>query len=416
MWDVLKKPLIVIGVLLCIYVVALKILPAVQDSQTAKSPVVSMNASNEMVYKQGSTIKVSDFKVKVKHKNGRSTSLKSNEFSIDTEKPAKTGSYTAVKLTYKANEKITCTVKVKNQREPVVRFNVGTPNLKDVKAVLYDNGELCFEGTGDVLQFQEFPWLEYDENADYQVKTVTFEDGVTPTSMDEWFHGLTTLTYVDPIPSSVESLSMTFAGTSLKKGVDWSNCTGLRNLYGTYAECSELKSVPAIPSTVRVASYMCQECTSLTNGVDCIKAEALEDMTGMYDGCSNLISVSFAPNVTNISAICQNCINIKAIPEIPASVLYMESSFSGDTLLTTVPGIPAGVLTVSSCFKECKNLTGTLVIDANPDDYSGWLTDAVIATNLDLTGQSQILNELALKAENTNVTVNGAAAVEQPLY
>ena len=139
-------------------------------------------------------------------------------------------------------------------------------------------------------------------------------------------------------------------------------------------------------------------------------------MTGMYDGCSNLISVSFAPNVTNISAICQNCINIKAIPEIPASVLYMESSFSGDTLLTTVPGIPAGVLTVSSCFKECKNLTGTLVIDANPDDYSGWLTDAVIATNLDLTGQSQILNELALKAENTNVTINGAAAVEQPLY
>lgn len=119
---------------------------------------------------------------------------------------------------------------MKNHRDAILRFNCGNPNLKSVKATLYDNGELCFEGKGDVLQFENFPWLDsYDQQDDYPIESVTFEDGVTPVVMDNWFNGLETLEYVGKLPSSIESLNATFSGCiALKEGADWSACTNLK--------------------------------------------------------------------------------------------------------------------------------------------------------------------------------------------
>lgn len=101
---------------------------------------------------------------------------------------------------------------------------------------------------------------------------------------------------------------------------------------------------------------------------------------------------------------------MREMPEIPDSVQNMSQCFSGDISLSVPSEIPAGVTDVSSCFNGCLRLSGTLTVHGNPEDYSNFLSDCSQATQLDLQGESLILDVLAnTSGGNMNITVNGAA-------
>ena len=70
--------------------------------------------------------------------------------------------------------------------------------------------------------------------------------------------------------------------------------------------------------------------------------------------------------------------------------------------------IPANVQDVSGCFQGCAKLKGILIVNGNPKQYTGFLSKAAVATNLDLQGSSKMLDILAQQGnENPNITVNG---------
>ena len=87
-----------------------------------------------------------------------------------------------------------------------------------------------------------------------------------------------------------------------------------------------------------------------------------------------------------------------------------------DFSLKSLPAIPPNVKDLDSCFRGCIHAGGTLVIDANPNYYSNFLDDAISATRLDLTGSSEMLNELGLEADNRNVTVNGEVPGKEEVH
>lgn len=406
-----KKAIVLLIVLFIGYIIVGKVVPAISTAKANKSPIERIEATNDKVYKQGNHIKEADFQVTAIHKSGDKSKLSEDDIILSTDKPAMTGKATKVVVSLKNKKSISTEVKVKNDREKVTEFECGSPKIKNVKAILYSNGELCFEGTGDILEYDAsyFPWMDYEQNDDYPITAISFEEGVTPTSLDNAFKGIDTLEYVKNIPDSVESMSSTFEDDKALTHVsDLSACANLRNMTRTYAGCVALTKIPEMPASVVNAQEMCQGCTELQNTPDATHAENLTNASGMYQDCKKLTNVSMPPNVQNIDKMLSSCINLKAMPEIPETVKSMSASFEGDSALKTLTIIPKNVEDVTGCLRGCSKIEGMLWIDANPKNYSAFLGDAAVATKVDLQGNSKMLNVLANTSdENDNITVDG---------
>lgn len=412
----IKWLVLVLFLLLIFYLGTAIILPAYTQISAEASPIVKLEATNNSEYKRSDTIKAEDFTVTAIHKNGKKSKVDTGNITLSRKKIRRIGKATTVTVSLKNDKAIKCDVNVKNHRDPLIRFNCGATDLKAVKAVLYDNGELCFEGKGDVLQFNDFPWLDdYEGKDDHPIESVTFENGVTPSVMDNWFSGLDTLTYVGKLPSSVESISGTFSDcTSLTKGADWSECSKLLNTSETYKGCSSLTKLPELPSSVRIADSMCEDCSELLKAVDLSKAENLESGVSAFAGCVKLTLATMSPKIKNIDGMYQNCINLKESPVIPNTTVSMNNTFSGDISLTKLSTVPSSVKNMNSSFAGCKRIEGSIVIDATPDDYSSCFSEAAIATKVNITGISKNLNLIAGTAESGNILVNGKTPVIEP--
>ena len=406
-----KKAIVLLIVLFIGYITVGKVVPAISTAKANKSPIERIEATNDKVYKQGNHIKEADFQVTAIHESGDKSKLSKDDIILSTDKPAMTGKVTKVVVSLKDKKSISTEVKVKNDREKVTEFECGSPKIKNVKAILYSNGELCFEGTGDILEYDAsyFPWMDYEQNDDYPITAISFEEGVTPTSLDNAFEGIDTLEYVKNIPDSVESLSSTFEDDKALTHVsDLPACTNLRNMTRTYAGCVALTKIPELPASVVNAQEMCQGCTELQNTPDATHAENLTNASGMYQDCKKLTNVSMPPNVQNMDKMLSSCINLKAMPEIPETAKSMSASFEGDSALKTLTIIPKNVEDVTGCLRGCSKIEGMLWIDANPKNYSAFLGDAAVATKVDLQGNSKMLNVLANTSdENDNITVDG---------
>lgn len=120
-----KKPLIALGILFVVYATATKIFPIINDIRAQKTPIVSIEASNEESYRQNAKIKKSDFKVYAIHESGAKSRVDADQFEISKEKPAKTGKITKVTVTM---DQFSCEVKVKNDRKKLVSFSCGSPS------------------------------------------------------------------------------------------------------------------------------------------------------------------------------------------------------------------------------------------------------------------------------------------------
>ena len=185
-WKTFQKPIILLAAFILVLLVVLKIVPAIKESAAEDSPVTKIIVTNNNTYAQGEEIAAGDFEVIAVHKNGAKTAIDTDKVKLSKTTPDPTGSITEVKVSAEGQS---CRVKVKNERNKIVTFECGNPDVSAVKAVLYSNGELSFEGVGDILAFTnaEFPWKSYEGDDDYPVKAVTFEETVTPSSMDGYF-------------------------------------------------------------------------------------------------------------------------------------------------------------------------------------------------------------------------------------
>lgn len=406
--DISKKKLIVILIALFGLLIAYTVVSKLNANMTNKSPIVELRAENDVVYDVNATIKKKDFDVTAIHENGRKSNLSTKDFELSSDKLSAVGANTEVTLTLTRNPNITCDTFVKIKRDEVTRFACGYPNEKDVYAVLYSNGELSFEGKGDVMIFEEGdqPWLE--EQDDCSIFAVSFQEGVTPTNMNYWFEGLETLKYVEPIPSSVKTMIRTFSEcSSLKKAADWTKCTNLLNISECYASCELLSKTFAIPHSVKSATSAFENCPNLKTSADVSGATGLSVAVSMYKDCCKLNEASVPPNAQYIDEMFAGCYNLKEMPKIPVSVISMESTFEGDVSLLSTTTIPKSVQVLDKCFSGCEALDGSIRIDCNALTFHDVFEGAVLATKLNLTGRSKLLDAYANTNESGNVMVLG---------
>lgn len=382
----------------------------VKEMKNNKYPIISISGSCKTKYAPDKEIDKDDLDIKARHSNKGTTNLADEEYDISQSKTNKTGPYTEITVTLKSDKKITCNIKIQSNREKVIGFKCGYPLVKNVTAVLYTTGELSFEGEGDVLIQDEgdYLWNNYEEKDNYPIKYVSFSEGVTPSNMDYWFKDNENLKYVESIPSSVVTMIETFSNCeSLKEGADLSNATNLLNMDGTYSGCSILTNPGKIPSSVVNMTSTFENCVELLNGADVSEAGNVTIMDSCYKGCVKLSNADIAPNARNISSTFEECINLKVLNNFPDSVENMDSTFSGCSSLTTVGKIPASVTNMNYTFDNCSLLNYQIIIDANPENYSNAFNNAVVATKLNLAGNSKMLDVLANTCKTGNITVFG---------
>lgn len=412
-FEILKKfkiPLIIAGAVVVLLLVVNNIYPILKDANDHKTPIVEIIAENSKVYEPTEEILIDDFIITAIHEDGKRTDVALSDVELSKTSINITGDTTTVTIIYKPDTSIYCNVDVKSRREKIIGFQCGYPDVKNVIAVLYSNGELCFEGKGDTLTFPEggYPWQNYEESSEYPIKSVTFESGVTPRVMDYWFENIYTIEYVDPIPESVQSMKWTFSGcTWLTTIADWTNCKNLLDITGIYNGCVSLKYTYEVPSGITKASSAFAGCVRLQKTPNLANATSLRTAHGMFQECTKLVSITMPPNVTNITNMFASCINLQIMPSIPESVLYMDGTFQGCTALKTLSTIPYNVYSISNCFANCEFIEGTCTINANPEDLNGAFSGACVATSLDLNGSSLILDAFANTHEYYNITVNG---------
>lgn len=410
-----KVPLIIAGVAIILFIVLGKVVPIIQEANANKTPIAEIEAENDKTYKNTEELSAEDFKVTAIHEDGAKTKLSSDMVELSKTTLNQVGATTTVTLTYKEDSSIYCNVDVNVEREKIMGFQCGYPNVSNVIAVLYSNGELCFEGEGDTLTFEKgkYPWNKYDKQKDYPITSVTFQKTVQPRVMDYWFENLETLTYVDAIPDTVQSMKRTFAGcTNLTTMADWTKCESLLDISECYLKCSNLKYTVAMPSKVTKATSAFEDCILLQKTPNLANATSLRQTDKMFKGCAKLVSITMPPNLKNMENMFENCINLQIMPSIPENVTNMKGSFKGCTVLSTLSTIPASVDLMSNCFERCEFISGTATINANPSDMGNAFKDACIATSLDLNGSSVILDAFANSNNYGNITVNGQKPIE----
>ena len=393
-----RMPLILVGVLLVVFLVATQLVPVITDLAASDSPITGIEATTDKVYLSGEEIAESDFSAQAIHEDGSKSRLSSDEIAVQTDSIYPVGATSMVTIALAADRNITCEVEVTVEREPIMGFECGYPELDSVTAVLYSNGELCFEGEGDVLVFTEGeqPWLNYEEMEESPILAVSFEEGVEPTNLNYWFEGCETLTYVDRIPSSVTTMVRSFKDcVNLISAGDWTSCENLLNISEAYSGCTLLNSAPAIPSSVRTANRTFENCVNLQTAADASSATSLLSTQYMYSGCSKLIEASLPPNVVDITGVYEYCINLQAMPNIPDSTEVMSGSFAGCSTLETLTAIPVGVTNLERCFEGCEVISGDLTINADCEDFSNMFTGAALAPQVNLIGTSKLLDAYA---------------------
>ena len=403
-----KKPLLIVACFAIVFLILGKGIPAIRDAIVGQSQITGIEAENEKEYSKTSTIKASDFDVFYLHENGKKTRMRTKEVTLSKDKPNKVGATTEVTL---KSGKWSCTVKVKNKRHVITEIKCGKPNLKDVKAIIYSNGELAFVGSGDILSYDDnkYPWISYSKQEDVSITSVTFEDTVKPIYMDGYFQDLEELEYVETIPDSVESMDHTFSGCiALKNIASLEQCVNLLNMSSCFENCTEMITPPAIPASVKNLNSCFENCIELKKGTDVSKATGVMTANKLYSGCSTLNKAELPAQVKIIDYAFENCINLKKAPIIPDSVESMANTFQNDISLIEATDIPGAVTNVSGCFQGCSKLKGSIIINGNPKSYSNFLSDAAVATTLDLQGKSKMLDILAQQGdENPYITVNG---------
>jgi hypothetical protein len=167
----------------------------------------------------------------------------------------------------------------------------------------------------------------------------------------------------------------------------------VNSMPGTFDGCTNMITAPVIPSSVTGLHETFVNCTSLTVAPEL--PDGLMDMHTTFSNCINLKTYAGAPEGTADGDFSGYV--------IPDSVTNLFGTF-GSVPMVTAPTIPSNVDAITFAFYECKNLTGTVIINANPTTGAGGCFSGTVKPIV-LTGSSTMLAEFA--APYGNVTVEG---------
>ena len=162
--------------------------------------------------------------------------VKLNDFSSKTTAAAQNGDSCEVEITSQGQS---ATAIVNITREPVFEQNIGYPNEEDATVTCYSNGDLEFEGKGELTNFgTSLPWKDCEYTHVYIDETLQIE------SMDSWFEGNENLVYCTNIPKSVKTMKKTFANCkALEKAPDYFQCSNLKIMDYAFSGCEALKEI-----------------------------------------------------------------------------------------------------------------------------------------------------------------------------
>lgn len=334
--------------------------------------------------------------------------VKLNDFSSKTTAAAQNGDSCEVEITSQGQS---ATAIVNITREPVFEQNIGYPNEEDATVICYSNGDLEFEGKGELTNFgTSLPWKDCEYTHVYIDETLQIE------SMDSWFEGNENLVYCTNIPKSVKTMKKTFANCkALEKAPDYFQCSNLKIMDYAFSGCEALKEIDILPVNVSSAQYAFEGCISLQKPADLSKTSNLQDISGLHNGCSNLREATEIPNsVIYMSETFMNCLNIKAAVRFPEKVLDISSAYAGDSALEIGASIPEGVTDFSGCYQGCSALSGTLEINSDTEAFDSALVDATTnGDKLAISGNSGNLLAIQKDAKNSNIILADPEAASQ---
>ena len=261
----------------------------------------------------------------------------------------------------------------------------------DLTWTLYGNGELSFEGTGAMYDWNnpaEVPWYSNRES----ISQVIIPSGVTNIGAYA-FAGYTSLTQAT-IAGSVESIG----------AYAFYECTGLSEItipdsvtaIGSHAfyNCTKLAKAAMGSGVLCIGSYAFFGCKNLTavtipNNVETIGSYAFGNCTGMtavtipnrvstigdnaFANCTGLTSATIGSGVTTAgSSLFSGCTALTTVTFAPGLTRIWDNAFTAHTALTTV-SIPGSVTTIgASAFADCTGLTAAAIPNGvtNIGDYA----------------------------------------------
>lgn len=214
------------------------------------------------------------------------------------------------------------------------------------------------------------------------------------TDLTYLFYNCTELKVMPQIPSTVKSMNNTFLNCENLEEIS-SIPYGVINLQSVFSGCTSLKVTPNIPDTVtnmNSAFYLCSNLSSISNF-----PKNLESLEYTFQNCSKLTEIPELPNgVLNMSGTFRGCTSIETGPVIPDSVISMASAFYSCTNLTTIPHISNSVTDMSLTFYNCTSLTTVPEIPSS-----------VTNMNQTFSGCSDLTGTITINANLSGAIISG---------
>jgi len=195
------------------------------------------------------------------------------------------------------------------------------------------------------------------------VTSVSFDSGVTilDNNAQYLFKDCTALKSVSGLPSSITNMKYAFYEcTNLTSAPTIPS--GVTNINSAFQN-SGLTSAPSIPSKVTDMAYAFSGCTKLVSAPSMTNASAVTDMNNAFYGCTAMTSAPslyYAAKLTNMQSAFSGCTSLTAMPTMPNSTTVLTNmayAFYECSKLTTVKSIPSSVTTISNAFKGCTAMT-----------------------------------------------------------
>lgn len=214
------------------------------------------------------------------------------------------------------------------------------------------------------------------------------------TDLTYLFYNCTELKVMPQIPSTVKSMNNTFLNCENLEEIS-SIPYGVINLQSVFSGCTSLKVTPNIPDTVtnmNSAFYLCSNLSSISNF-----PKNLESLEYTFQNCSKLTEIPELPNgVLNMIGTFRGCTSIETGPVIPDSVISMASAFYSCTNLTTIPHISNSVTDMSLTFYNCTSLTTVPEIPSS-----------VTNMNQTFSGCSDLTGTITINANLSGAIISG---------
>lgn len=200
---------------------------------------------------------------------------------------------------------------------------------------------------------------------------------------------------------------------SIDNGKTWDKVT---NLDWTFYNCSELKQINKLPTTIKSMRYTFRECINLEQ--DIFLPGSVQNLYATFYNCSSLKNVSDIPNgATDLGSTFYGCISLVEAPEITDGVIIMDRTFYGCTSLEKAPSIiPSTVMNLYNTFRNCNNLCGEIIIEASISgkildngylDYVNCFRDATTEDGIELVLKcSSSVYDLFFDSNQSN-SING---------